>query len=307
MLCARDALAVVRSDLLSQVEVLYALVQEHRRTPMVARTLTQHAVPTTFGLRAAQWLVAVLDAWDGLDGLRLLAQLGGAGGTMAAAVELAGHLPDPVAAVAGPDGVTSDAARRLGLALDLPWHTVRTTLTRLGEVSLRCTDAWGRIADDVLLGSRPEVAELSEGTAGGSSTMPHKANPVLSVLVRRAALTAPGLASTLHVAAAGSGEERPAGAWHAEWATLRTLLRRTVVAGSQTTDLLRGLQVHVDRMAATLAAAGRSVRSEQDVMADLAGRPPASDYLGAADFYLDAVLHRAAATSATAPTTGDVR
>ena len=74
---------------------------------------------------------------------------------------------------------------------------------------------------------RPEIGELSEGAGGGSSTMPHKANPVLSTLVRRAALTTPQLAATLHLAAAGSVDERADGAWHAEWATLRTLLRRT--------------------------------------------------------------------------------
>ena len=100
---------------------------------------------------------------------------------------------------------------------------------------------------------------------------PHKANPVLATLVRRAALSAPNLAATLHVAAADAGDERPAGAWHAEWDTLRTLLRRTVVAAGQTTELVAGLEVHPDRMAATLDAARDAVRSEQRAMADLAG------------------------------------
>ena len=90
--------------------------------------------------------------------------------------------------------------------------------------------------------------------------MPHKSNPVLSVLIRRAALTAPPLAATLHAASAASVDERSDGGWHAEWATLRTLGRRTAVAAAQTTDLLTGLQVDVERAAANLAAAGGPAR-----------------------------------------------
>jgi len=153
----------------------------------------------------------------------------------------------------------------------------------------------------VLTLGRPEIGELSEGTGGGSSTMPHKANPVLSTLVRRAALTTPQLAATLHLAAAGSVDERADGAWHAEWATLRTLLRRTCAAGSQTTDLLAVLRVHPDRMRATLDAARHDVLAEQRSMAALTGAGPdphadaQPDYLGAAGPLVDAVLDRARA------------
>ena len=90
MLAARDAVAAVRGSLLAQVDALVALVEQHRDTPMVARTLTQHAVPTTFGLKAAGWLAGVLDAHDELAGLGFPVQLGGAAGTMAAVVELGG-------------------------------------------------------------------------------------------------------------------------------------------------------------------------------------------------------------------------
>ena len=167
-------------------------------------------------------------------------------------------------------------------------------MTRIGDAAVGCTDAWGGIAADVLTLSRPEIGEVTEGAGGGSSTMPHKANPVLATLVRRTALSAPHLAATLHVAAADAGDERPAGAWHAEWDTLRTLLRRTVVAAGQTTELVAGLEVHADRMAATLDAARDAVRSEQRAMADLAGRAPQDDYLGAADAFIEAPLARAA-------------
>ena len=285
----RAAARAVRGDLDRQIESLVALVSQHRDTPMVARTLTQHAVPTTFGLKVAQWLAGVLDAADAVTGLRFPAQVGGAAGTMAAATELAGAEAARRLATA--------TAERLGLADAPPWHTTRTTITRAGDAAVTATDAWGRIANDVLTLGRPEIGELSEGTGGGSSTMPHKANPVLSTLVRRAALTTPQLAATLHLAAAGSVDERADGAWHAEWATLRTLLRRTCAAGSQTTDLLAGLRVHPDRMRATLDAARDDVLAEQRSMAALTGADahPDPDYLGAAGPLVDAVLDRARA------------
>jgi 3-carboxy-cis,cis-muconate cycloisomerase len=268
---------------------------------MVARTLTQHAVPTTFGARAAGWLTVVLDAHDDLAALVLPVQVGGAAGTMAAAVELAGHLPDPVRAATD---LTLELATRLGLAASTPWHGARASITRLGDAAVRCTDGWGRIAGDVLVQCRPEIGELAEGRGGTSSTMPHKANPVLSSLVRRAALAAPPLAATLHLAAAESVEDRAPGAWHAEWDTLRTLLRRTVVAARQTTELLQGLEVRPERMRATLEAATDAVRSEQRSMAELAGTGPGGAYLGATAAFLEAPLARAAGVLADTPVEG---
>ena len=291
MLCARDAVQATLGSLREQVRLLSDLAERHRDTPMVARTLTQHAVPTTFGLKAALWLTGVLDAYDDLAALVFPVQLGGAAGTMAATVELAGHLPDPLQ-------TATDLSLELATALDLtpstPWHTVRTSVTRIGDAAVRVTDACGRIGGDVLTLARPEIGELSEGVGGGSSTMPHKANPVLSVLVRRAALTTPQLAATLHLCAADAADERAAGGWHVEWSTLRTLLRRTVVAAAQTTDLVAGLQVHEERMAATTLAADADVRAEQAAMSELTGREPAADYLGAGTAFLEAPLARAA-------------
>jgi 3-carboxy-cis,cis-muconate cycloisomerase len=132
---------------------------------------------------------------------------------------------------------------------------MRRPVTRAGDALVATTDGCGRIARDVLELSRAEIGELSEARGGGSSSMPHKANPVLSVLVRRAALTTPQLAATLHLAAAEQVDERADGAWHAEWDTSRLLARRTAIAADQTADLLAGLRVHADRMAANLAAA----------------------------------------------------
>lgn len=296
MLCARTATSALRTSLRAQITRLCVLVEEHRDTPMVARTLTQHAVPTTFGLKVAQWLTGVLDAYDDLTALVLPVQVGGAAGTMAAAVELATAARNPVETATM---LSLELATRLGLTASTPWHTSRATITRLGDGAVGCTDAWARIANDVLVLGRPEIGELSEGAGGGSSTMPHKANPVLSVLVRRAALTTPQLAATLHLAAADQVDERADGAWHAEWATLRTLLRRAVVAGAQTEELLAGLQVHAEQMAATLALARDDVRAEQRSMADLAGGSPTGDYLGASAAFIEAPLARAVGILAT--------
>ncbi|MCW2737317.1 lyase family protein [Nocardioides sp.] len=268
---AERAAGDLRADLAALGADLTALAQAHRDTPMVARTLTQHAVPTTFGLRVAQWLAALVDADEQLSGLSFPDQVGGAAGTRAAMVEL---------------GVEVDLE-------PLPWHTVRAPVTRLGDALVTTTDALARIANDVLVMSRPEIGELSEGRPGGSSTMPGKANPVLSVLVRRAALTTPQLAATLHVGAASQVDDRADGGWHAEWATVRDLVRRTLTAASQSVELVAGLQVHAERMAATLAAAGASVRAEQRAMTDLTGRVPLPSYDGQAGAIVDAVVLRA--------------
>lgn len=163
-------------------------------------------------------------------------------------------------------------------------------ITRAGDALVGCCDAWGHLANDIAAATR--TGELYEGSGGGSSTMPHKNNPVLTVLLRRAALTAPPLGATLHAASAASVDERSDGGWHAEWATLATLTRRTVVAASEAADLLAGLRVGTDRAAANLAAA-QDIRAEQRKMAELTGREPAPGYLGATDLLIDTALERA--------------
>lgn len=293
MICLRDVVDRLDEELRPQVAGLRGLVSEHRSTPMVGRTLTQHAVPITFGLKAANWLAGLLDAAEALARVRsrLAVQLGGAAGTLAASTELARlrGLPEP-AQVSWQ--LVESVANALGLASSVPWHTSRSVVTAAGDALVGCTDAYGRIAADVATLSRPEIAELAEGTGGGSSTMPQKRNPVLSVLIRRCALTAPPLASTLHLAAATNVDERPDGSWHAEWATLRDLARRTVVAASHASELITGLVVDEDRMAANLAAAA-GIEAEQQSMADLVSGEPSGEYLGVTELIIDRVLARA--------------
>lgn len=276
MLCARDAIFVVRRHLAAHARLLAAIAEEHRGTVMIARTLTQPAVPTTFGLVAAGWLDGIGDAVGVVDALCFPVQAGGPAGTLSAVVELGGGLEQVDA-----------LAARLGLEKSPTWHTRRAPVTRIGDAVVTCTDAWGHLANDVLTLGRPEIGEVREGGGGGSSTMPHKVNPVLSTLVHRAALSTPQLGATLHLASAEQVDQRADGAWHVEWATLRTLLRRTVIAGSQVTDLLTGLVVDRERMASKLAGVREQVTAEQRTMADLAGHEPSGQYLGEAGRKVD--------------------
>ena len=233
VLMLRDAVSAVRAHLSSALSALDRLASDHSGTVMAGRTLTQWALPITFGHKLNSWRGGLSGASDDLAALAFPAQCGGPVGTLR----------------------DDRLATRLGLD-DVPaWHTDRRPITRIADALTATTDACGRIARDVLELSRPEVGEVSEASGGGSSSMPHKANPVLSVLVRRAALTTPQLLATLHLCAADQVDERADGAWHAEWDTLRLLVRRTAVAASQTRDLLGGLQVHPARMADNLAAA----------------------------------------------------
>jgi len=297
VLCLADVLDRVDVELGRQGAALVRLAREHRATVMAGRTLTQHAVPTTFGLKAATWLAGLVDAADAVRRARtpLPAQLGGAAGTLAAVVELAADTADPVGVARS---VASATAESLDLTAAVPWHTDRRPLTAAADALVGCADTWGRVAADVALLARPELGELAEPVVegrGGSSTMPQKSNPVLSLLIRRHALAAPALAATLHTAAASYVDERPDGAWHAEWDTLRTLGRRSVVAASQASELLDGLRVDAARMRATAQASYDGLRAEQRSMAKLAGHEPGGDYLGAADAFIDTTLERAAA------------
>lgn len=125
--------------------------------------------------------------------------------------------------------------------------------------------------------------------------MPHKANPILSVLIRRAAMVAPGLATQLHLAAAAAADERPDGSWHTEWSALAGLSRHALTAASQTVELLEGLHVDTARMAATAKQHASALTAEQRSIAHLVGREAGSDprhYLGATGEIIDAVLSR---------------
>lgn len=258
MLVARTAASRVIAALAHAEISLRSLARSRRDEVAAARTLTQHAVPTTVGLRAAGWLRGVARARARLEQAQhaLPAQLGGAAGTLASFVELGG------ADAAGRLPVAY--AHELGLAApDAPWHTSRWPVTELGDALAQAVDAVGKIAADVATLSRSEIGELAEGSGGGSSAMPQKRNPAASVLIRSAALRAPQLGATLHLASALAADERPDGAWHAEWPTLRELLRLALGATGHAASLVAGLHVDTDAVTRNLGAGGGLILAER--------------------------------------------
>ncbi|GGX00297.1 3-carboxy-cis,cis-muconate cycloisomerase [Streptomyces chartreusis] len=274
MLVAARTLDLVLGDLDRTAAALARPASEHRDTAMPGRTLTQHAVPTTFGLKAAGWRALVLDARDRVRTVRdsLPAQLGGAAGTLAAFGEYGASDPTALPAV---------YARELGLrAPDLPWHTLRTPVADLAGCLAFTAGALGKVAVDVLTLSRTEIAEVAEGSGGGSSAMPHKSNPVRSTLIAATARRAPQLAATLYGSLAAE-DERPAGAWHAEWEPLRDLLRLVGGAARDAVELAEGLRVRADVMRAHLDLTRGLIVSER-LSAELApvlGRARAKELL----------------------------
>lgn len=288
MLVAVRALEPVLADLDRTAAALARLAAEHRDTPMAGRTLTQHAVPTTFGLKAAGWRSLVLDAADRLAAVRagLPAQLGGAAGTLAAFHAFAEVEGAPEAPAEADPGLRLLAryAAETGLAEPaLPWHTLRTPVADLGGALAFAAAALGKLAADVLLLSRTETAELGEGTGGGSSAMPHKANPVRATLMAAAARQVPALAAVLHGSLAAE-DERPAGAWHAEWQPLREALRLVGGAARDAAELAEGLRVDTRRMRENLDATRGLVVSERlaAVLSTLLGRAEAKQALSRA-------------------------
>ncbi|GGX93472.1 class-II fumarase/aspartase family protein [Streptomyces fructofermentans] len=265
VLVARRALTLVRGDLERVERALARLAAAHRDTLVAGRTLALHAVPTTFGYKAAGWRHLVLDAVDALDRVSahgLPVSLGGAAGTLAGYLE---HAPgaEPAAYVRD---LTAAFADELGLCAPLlPWHVLRTPVVELAQAAAFLCGALGKIAVDVLSLTRTEVGEVHEPAPAGrgaSSAMPHKRNPVLAAAVRSAALQAPQLAATV-LGCMLTEDERSAGAWHAEWEPLRGLLRLAGGAAHQTAELVEGLSVDPARMRANTALTGGSIVSER--------------------------------------------
>ncbi len=244
MLVARRALDPLLEDVAAASDAAATLADGHRGTLMAGRTLLQHALPITFGQKAAGWMAGLDEASARLDHVRwtrLAVQLGGAAGTLAS-------LGDAGTAV------LAYLAEDLGLAEPaMPWHTERTRIADLAGALGSAAGAIAKAAGDVVLLAQTEVGEVREGVAGrgGSSTLPHKRNPVAAVLARAGADQAPGLVATL-LASMAQEHERAAGAWHAEWRPLSALLLSTGSAAAWLRDCLEHLEVDVARMRANL-------------------------------------------------------
>ena len=252
MLVARGALDLVLVELEGVTASLARLAEAHRSTPMAARTMLQQALPTTFGLKAAGWLVAVLESRGILGAVRerLAVQFGGAAGTLAAVGE---HGP----------AILRLLAEDLGLAEPvLPWHTNRVRIAELGAALATASGVLAKIALDVVLLAQTEVDEAREEIGGGSSTLPHKHNPIESTLARACARLVDGYASVL-ATGLEQEHERAAGAWHAEWEALSGALAYTGGAAHAVGQAVGSLQVDGERMQRNLGATDGLVLAER--------------------------------------------
>ena len=274
-LLSRRALELVERDLARCADSAAAMAQEHRDTVIAGRTLLQQALPTTFGLKAAGWCLALDAVAARARHVRgeLPVQLGGAVGTLSAA---------------GPEGqaVVEAYARELDLAVPvLAWHTLRLPVAELAGALGSAAGVLGKIALDIALLAQTEVGEVAEGTPGrgGSSTMPHKNNPVAAVSARAAARRAPALVATL-LASMEQEHERAAGAWHAEWPSLSDLLSTVGSSAAWLADCLGSLVVDPDRMRVNLASSGAVLAAEPvaGALTDALGRTRAHDLVSRA-------------------------
>ena len=249
---------------------LAALADAHRNTVMVGRTLLQQALPTTLGLKVAGWLDAVTRHRARLAETRsraLVLQFGGAAGTLASL---------------GANGlaVAQALAEELDLALpNLPWHTHRDGLAEVGTTLGLLTGTLGKIGRDLTLAMSTEVGELFEPAQagkGGSSAMPHKRNPVGSVVAQAAALRVPGLVATL-LTSMVQEHERAVGGWHAEWETLPQIAELAAGALAHIEEIVADLDVDAARMTANLSLTCGLVMAEAMTLSlgEHIGRPAA--------------------------------
>jgi 3-carboxy-cis,cis-muconate cycloisomerase len=241
----RAATHAIQSDVEKIIASLAGLTALHRKTIIVARTWMQHALPTTFGFITAGWLDACLRHRQRLQNLldqSLVLQFGGAVGTLAALHDRGPH-------------VAALLAQELALPLPrFPWHSQRE---RIAEAAATCgllSGTFGKIARDISLHMQTEVGELAEPAAagrGGSSTMPHKQNPVACAAILAATSRVPALVSS--VLSGLSGEyQRSLGPWQSEWETVPEIVRLTAGASHQMSTLLPNLVVNSERMRANL-------------------------------------------------------
>jgi 3-carboxy-cis,cis-muconate cycloisomerase len=256
----RAAVAIVEADLARLDRALMALARNHRDTVMVGRTWLQQALPITFGLKAAGWLDALRRHRQRLAEIKprlLVLQFGGAAGTLAS-------LGDKGLAVA------QALADRLGLGLPtMPWHAQRDRLVEFASGLGNLAGSLGKIARDVSLMMQSEIGEAFEAAGegkGGSSTMPHKRNPVSCAAILANAARTPGLVATL-MAAQAQEHERGLGGWQAEWLALPDLVMASGGALGLSVGLIEGLAVDAQRMHANLELTKGLVMAEALSMA----------------------------------------
>ena len=245
VLCLKPACARIDELTVRLGEAAAQLARRHSRTRTAARTLLQPALPVPFGWKAAVWLSMLTRSLAGTRRAAAAAcilQFGGPSGTLASFGERG-------------EAVMTALAEELELPASLvPWHSARDRFARLGAELAILAGAAGKIGRDVSLLMQAEVAEAAEGAKpgrGGSSSMPHKRNPALSMVALEAAQRAPGLAATL-LAQLTPEHERGLGQWQSQWFTLRELVCAAASGTVAMAEALESLEVNEKAMTANL-------------------------------------------------------
>jgi 3-carboxy-cis,cis-muconate cycloisomerase len=272
MLVCRHALGLIIAEVGGIATACARLADAYRDAMMPGRTLLQQALPTTFGKKAAGWLVSVLEVRGRLLAVReagLAVQLGGAAGTLASLGS------------AGTQ-VLGEFARELDLAEPVvPWHTDRVRISDLGSALSLVAGVLGKISQDVILMAQTEIGEVAEPAGegrGGSSTLPHKRNPILSVIAAANARRVIDLSHTLQASMVGE-HERATGAWHSEWEALSDAFALAGGAAAAVREVTEGLEVHPEKMLENLNTTGGLLLAENvtTLVAEHLGRLEAHD------------------------------
>jgi 3-carboxy-cis,cis-muconate cycloisomerase len=272
VLVLRDALALIERELEAVIAALAARAREHRDTVMAGRTHLQHALPTTFGLKCAVWLMPLLSSRERIAQVKprlLRVQFGGAAGTLAS---LGDHGLD----------VLRELARELDLAEpEAPWHVARDAFAEAVSALGILTGALAKMATDVMLLMQTEVAEVFEPHApgrGGSSTMPQKRNPIACEYVIAQARAVQALVPLVMNAMAGD-HERATGPWQAEPLAIPQAFLLAHGALDQARLIAEGMTVDAARMRRNLASTGGLIMAEAVMMAlaPVLGRGAAHD------------------------------
>ncbi len=295
----QDGLNLLTRSLLEIGRACADLAERHRHTPMAGRTLLQHAVPITFGLKAARWLAVVTRLLERLRVVRaeaLAVQFGGAAGTLASIGS-------------GGARVILLLARELHLTVPIfPWHTERDRVGEVAGVLGLIAAAMAKMANDIALLSQTEVGEVStraQAAEGRSSTMPQKRNPVEAIAAIACARLAIGLVPVI-LSAGVQEHERAVGGWQAEWEAIPEIFRRTSGAVEWVRRAVLGLEVDADRMRANLGLTDGLIMAEALTMA-LATRVGKDKAYQIVQQVCDRAVHTGTALREVAMSDGEIR
>ncbi len=260
VLQVRDALALVDADLEALDKTLTSLAAKHRDTVMAGRTHLQHALPVTFGYKAAVWLSMIRRHRERLTQLRpraLVAQFSGAAGTLASL---------------GDQGLAVQAALAVELGLrqpDITWHAARDNMAEVATLLGLVTGSLSKIAVDVMLMMQTEIGEVFEPFVpgrGASSTMPQKRNPISCEMIVALAKAVRNHVS-LMLDGMAADHERATGPWHLEWMAVPEMFIASAGALHQARFMLDGLIVEPAAMRRNLDLTGGLIVAEAVMMA----------------------------------------